>query len=297
MLRYRIQPGRSNVSFLPLSRARPTLPPNPVSDCIVGKFPACVKEQRALSASGRCLDLARRPDYLPFGMPVFAASNGGPRQLLRRYYRRLHQHFGPQNWWPARTRFEIILGALLTQNTNWANVERALTNLRRARALSPAKLSRLPASRLARLLRPSGYFRQKTRAVVHFLRHLERRYAGDLGRLFRRPTETLRTELLSLRGIGEETADSILLYAAGRPVFVIDAYTRRVLARHGLAPATASYSELQEFFHSHLPPEPSLFGEYHALLVAVGKTYCHREGPDCDACPLGIELESKHGRP
>ncbi|MFQ5663321.1 MAG: endonuclease III domain-containing protein, partial [Terriglobia bacterium] len=135
-----------------------------------------------------------------------------------------------------------------------------------------------------------------TRAVRHFLGHLERRYAGSLSPLFSRPTAALRAELLGLNGIGEETADSILLYAGGHPVFVIDAYTRRVLARHGLAAPQARYTDLQSFFEQHLPPDPALFGEYHALLVAAGKHYCHRERPNCGACPLGIELELPHGR-
>ncbi|MFQ5664764.1 MAG: endonuclease III domain-containing protein [Terriglobia bacterium] len=229
-------------------------------------------------------------------MPTRSPSAPDPRPTLLRYYHRLYHHFGPQLWWPARTRFEVILGALLTQNTSWANVEKALANLERAGVLAPAKLRQLPAPRLARLLRPSGYFRQKTRAVRHFLRHLEQRYANSLARLFRRPTPALRAELLSLPGIGKETADSILLYAAGRPLFVIDAYTRRVLARHGLAPHQAAYEKLQGLFHRHLHPDPVLFNEYHALLVAVGKRYCHRDRPDCSACPLGIELERSDGR-
>lgn len=229
---------------------------------------------------------------MAFAMP----SSDGPAQALGRYYRRLQDHFGPQHWWPARTRFEVILGALLTQNTSWKNVEKALANLRRAGLLSPAKLARQPAARLARLLRPSGYFRQKTRTVRRFLRHLKSRYAGSLPRLFQRPTAALREELLLLPGIGEETADSILLYAGERPLFVIDAYTRRVLTRHGLAPPQAPYHQLQDFLHRHLPRQPGLFNEYHALLVAVGKTYCHREAPDCPRCPLGVELERSHAR-
>lgn len=219
-----------------------------------------------------------------------------PGRTLRRYYQRLRRHFGPQHWWPARTRFEVILGALLTQNTSWNNVKKTLSNLRGAKVLSPTKLGRLPPQRLAHLLRPSGYFRQKTRAVRHFLDHLERRYRGSLARLFRRPTPALRQELLGLNGIGEETADSILLYAGNRPVFVIDAYTRRVLGRHRLASAEAPYAELQSFFERHLPRDPALYNEYHALLVAAGKNYCHRERPACAACPLGIELEPTHGR-
>ncbi len=218
--------------------------------------------------------------------------SGKATRALRRYYRRLYRHFGPQHWWPGRTSFEVILGALLAQNTAWSNVEKALANLRRESGLSPEKLARVPTPRLARLLRPSGYFRQKTRAVRGFLKHLSNHYGGSLGRMMNRPAQELREELLALRGIGPETADSILLYAAGRPVFVIDAYTRRVLARHGLAPADASYAQLQDYFHQHLPANAKLFNEYHALLVAVGKNYCHSRNPDCTACPLGPELET-----
>lgn len=232
---------------------------------------------------------------------------GKPRNMrgkLRRYYRRLFRHFGPQHWWPGRTRFEVILGALLTQNTSWANVEKAIRNLRRARLLSAKRLAEVPAPRLAGLLRPAGYFRQKTRYVRHFLRHLNGRNGGSLTRLLRGSTQELRAELLSLTGVGPETADSILLYAGQRPVFVIDAYTRRVLSRHGLAAENASYDELQSLFHRHLPRNAQLFNEYHAQLVAVGKTYCHKARPNCAACPLGIELvpppaglEPPHGRP
>ncbi len=216
-----------------------------------------------------------------------------PQRTLLRYYRRLRHHFGHRDWWPARTRFEVILGALLTQNTNWSNVEKALANLRGARALTPARLSRLHAATLARLLRPSGYYRQKARAVRGFLAHLNNGYRGSLARLLARPTDELREELLALRGIGPETADSILLYAAGRPVFVIDTYTRRVLARHGLAQSKTSYEQLQAYFETHLPRRPALYNDFHAQLVAVGKHYCHRQRPDCAACPLGPELEDR----
>jgi len=212
------------------------------------------------------------------------------RHTLLRYYRRLRRHFGHRGWWPARTRFEVILGALLTQNTSWSNVEKALGNLSRARALTPARLSRLRAATLARLLRPSGYYRQKTRAVRGFLAHLNNGYRGSLARLLARPAAALRPELLALRGIGPETADSILLYAAGRPVFVIDAYTRRVLARHGLVGKKASYDALQDYFQTRLPRRVSLYNDFHAQLVAVGKTYCHRQQPDCARCPLAPEL-------
>ncbi len=228
---------------------------------------------------------------------ALGSRSGQSARVLRRYYRRLYRYFGPQRWWPGRTRFEVILGALLTQNTAWSNVEKALTNLQREAGLSPENLSRVPTAKLTRLLRPSGYFRQKTRAVRGFLHHLNNHYRGSLPRLLRKPTADLRSELLSLRGVGEETADSILLYAAGRPVFVVDAYTRRVLSRHGLAPADATYAELQDFFHRHLPADAQFFNEYHALLVAVGKNFCHHRNPNCAACPLGPELTSGPATP
>jgi endonuclease-3 related protein len=186
----------------------------------------------------------------------------------------------------------VVLGALLTQNTAWVNVEKALANLRRARALSYAGLRRLGPQRLEKLLRPAGYFRQKSRYVRSFVDHLERRHRGSLAGLLRQPTGRLRKELLAVRGVGEETADSILLYAANRPVFVVDAYSRRVLSRHGLADAKASYDQLQAFFHRHLPRSRKLFNEYHALLVAVGKDYCRAREPNCSHCPLRIELEA-----
>jgi endonuclease-3 related protein len=148
---------------------------------------------------------------------------------------------------------------------------------------------------MARLLRPAGYFRQKALYVRSFLNHLGRRHRGSLARLLGQPTRRLRTELLGLTGVGQETADSILLYAAGRPVFVVDAYTRRVLSRHGLAESGAPYDELQTFFHHNLPRSARLFNEYHALLVAVGKEYCRPRDPDCSHCPLGAELGDGHG--
>lgn len=216
-----------------------------------------------------------------------------PSDLLR-YHRRLLRHFGPQHWWPARSPFEVILGALLTQNTSWKNVERALGNLRRAGLLTPGKLYRLTTNQLTRLLRPSGTYRQKTQLVLRFLRYLEENHGGSLQRMFRLPVWHLRADLLRLPGVGPETADSILLYAASQPTFVIDAYTRRVLGRHGLANGTASYDELQRLFENHLPRDPALYNEYHALLVAVGKRYCHSREPDCHACPLGAELADRN---
>lgn len=230
---------------------------------------------------------------------VLVRQNGYRTNLtptLTRFYRRLLAYLGPQHWWPGRTRFEVILGAILTQNTSWGNVEKALANLRPRRLLAPRPLARLSALQLRTLLRPCGYFRQKASTVAGFLDYLGRHHRYSVNRMFRKAPGRLRRELLALRGIGEETTDSILLYAGGRPVFVIDAYTRRILLRHGLASPQASYGELQELFEKALPRSAKLYNEYHALLVAAGKRYCHRRQPDCAACPLGPELGRPYAR-
>lgn len=197
---------------------------------------------------------------------------------------------GPQGWWPGRTRFEVIVGAILTQNTAWTNVARAIANLRQARVLTPKALVALPAPKLARLVQPSGYYRTKAARVKRFLRFLRARYALNLSRMFAERPSKLREELLAVSGIGPETADSILLYAGGVPVFVVDAYTRRILGRHGLIRADATYDAVQALFTENLPPDPALYNEYHALLVAVGKDFC-RPLPRCARCPLRPDLE------
>jgi len=195
--------------------------------------------------------------------------------------------FGPQRWWPAETPFEVMVGAILTQNTNWRNVERAIANLRAARALTPAAMLRLAPEALAELIRPAGYFRVKAARLGHLLAHLRGRHRGSVARMLRAPLPALREELLGINGIGPETADSILLYAAGLPSFVVDAYTKRVFSRHGLVRADASYTEVQALFTSALPADAPLFNEYHALIVRVGKDCCRPREPRCDACPLG----------
>jgi endonuclease III related protein len=205
---------------------------------------------------------------------------------LRTYFDTLFAVHGPQHWWPGRTRFEIIVGAILTQNTAWTNVERALQNLRCARLLSPAAIRRVRSAKLALLLRPSGYFRQKTKTLKSFVKFLYKAYDGSLHQLFATPTSILRAQLLALRGIGPETADSILLYAGKQPVFVVDAYTRRVLERHALSPAKAGYEEIRNLFETSLPVDHRLFNEFHALIVYVGKTFCRKTNPTCSHCPL-----------
>jgi len=202
---------------------------------------------------------------------------------LEAIWRRLHERFGPRRWWPARTPFEVVVGAVLTQNTSWKNVEHAIENLRRARALSPRAISRAPRARLERWLRPSGYFRVKTkrlREVVRWLGADER-----VERLRRGPLAALRASLLEVNGVGPETADSILGYAGGRRTFVVDLYTRRVLARHGLLPADADYERTQAFFHERLMQSRYVYEEFHALFVAVGNAHC-RARPRCEGCPL-----------
>ena len=206
-------------------------------------------------------------------------------QALIDIYRRLLDRFGPQHWWPAEEPFEVIVGAILTQSAAWGNVEKAIDNLKRAEALSPGKLRRLQLPRLAKLVHPCGYYNAKALKLKSFAFWLGNHYADDLDRLFASDTDDLRQQLLSVHGVGQETADSILLYAAGKPVFVIDAYTRRILGRIGLGPEKDSYAGCQAFFMENLPPDTELFNEYHALLVRLGKDVCRRR-PLCPQCCL-----------
>ncbi|MFQ5860722.1 MAG: endonuclease III domain-containing protein [Dehalococcoidia bacterium] len=207
------------------------------------------------------------------------------RQRLLEVSQRLERRHGPQHWWPADGTLEVVIGAILTQAAAWTNVERALKALRDAGALSIQGLRELSPERLAQLIRPSGYFNAKARKVKAFIDYLWERHGGDLARMLSQDGEHLRRELLSIYGIGEETADDILLYAAEKPSFVVDTYTRRILQRLGLAPKSERYDAYQELFHRHLPPNPQLFNEYHALLVRHGKETCRKE-PRCQECCL-----------
>jgi endonuclease-3 related protein len=246
------------------------------------------------------------------------------RSQIPSYYTALLSRYGPQNWWPARSRFEVIVGAYLTQNTNWNNVEKAVLNLRRARLLSVSAMRRAPLTELEALVRPSGYFRQKARKLKTFIAFLDHQYSGSLARMFAQPTAKLRTELLALNGVGPETADSILLYAGNHPVFVVDAYTRRVLLRHGIIGAGVKkikikktkpgYEEIRSLIEqaisnseagSLVVPSPGAdprhavspmssaargdlaqhYNELHALIVRVGNHYC-RSTAKCEGCPL-----------
>jgi len=205
---------------------------------------------------------------------------------LRNSYDVLFAAYGPQHWWPGRTAFEIIVGAILTQNTSWSNVEIAMRNLRREKLLTPRAIERVSLPRLAQLIRSSGYFRQKAKKLKCFVRFLRSEHGGSLHRMFRTPTTVLREKLLAVHGIGPETADAILLYAGKHPVFVVDAYTRRMLERHGLAEPTHSYEEIRQVFERSLPSDAPLYNEFHALIVRNGKEYCRTSNPGCSECPL-----------
>lgn len=205
---------------------------------------------------------------------------------LRTYYDALFAAHGPQHWWPGRTAFEIIVGAILTQNTSWSNVEIAMRNLRRGKLLTSRAIERVSFARLAQLIRSSGYFRQKAKKLKCFVRFVRSEYGGSLNRMFRAPTEALREKLLGVHGIGPETADAILLYAGKHPVFVVDAYTRRMLERHGLAARSQSYEEIRQLFERGFPRDAPLYNEFHALIVRNGKEYCRTSNPRCSECPL-----------
>ena len=205
---------------------------------------------------------------------------------LHNYYEALLAAHGPQHWWPARTRFEVIVGAILTQNTTWTNVERAILKLRTKKLLSPDALEHIPEEQLAKLIRSSGYFRQKARKLKEFVRFLGQTYGGSLTRMFRMPTKTLRDQLLGVHGIGPETADSILLYAGRHPVFVVDAYTRRIFKRHELLNGKESYEDIRMLFERSLLANTQVFNEYHALIVHTGKEYCRSRAALCSDCAL-----------
>ena len=207
------------------------------------------------------------------------------RQELIEIYQLLYDAFGPQHWWPGDTRIEIITGAILTQNTNWTNVEKAINNLKAADCLSAEKLHSLELSKLAELIRPAGYFNIKAKRLKNFLDWLFENYDGNLKNLDSLNTEQFREDLLAVKGIGRETADSILLYAFERPVFVVDAYTARITIRHRLIDSDSDYEQLRYLFESNLPEDIQLFNEYHALLVRTGKDFC-RPKARCTGCPL-----------
>lgn len=216
--------------------------------------------------------------------------------VLKDIYTRLSNHYGPTHWWPGDSAFEVAVGAILTQNTAWANVEKAIANLKRKRMLTPRSVLSAPEEVLEAALRPSGYYRQKAERLRLFSGFLLDRYRGRMSRLAVRPLGALREELLSLKGIGPETADDILLYACGKPVFVVDAYTIRILHRGGLVEETIGYAALQGLVHDHLPPDVQVFKEFHGLLVWTGKDHC-RKTPVCSGCPLVLHVRTATGFP
>jgi endonuclease III related protein len=240
----------------------------------------------------------------------------GPEAMVRAIYRKLARAWGPQHWWPAETPFEVIVGAILGQNTSWRNVERALVNLRSARMLAITAIRTLPIARLEELIRSSGYYRQKAQRLKSFVAFVDQHYNGSLEQMFAAPTEQLRGQLLSIKGIGHETADAILLYAGSHEIFVADAYARRILQRHAAIDDSAKYDDIRALVeralrrqipnksNSPAPPpnlsihQPSVmsaaqrtpaaqaFNEMHGLLVQIGKHYCHKQEPSCEGCPL-----------
>ena len=214
------------------------------------------------------------------------------RPRLAESYALLFDRLGPQRWWPGDSDFEVIVGAILTQNTSWTNVERAIANLKTNGLLAPSGIEAAELSRLEALLRPSGYFRQKAKQLKAFAHFLTTEFDGSLEKMFQMPTDALRDKLLGVFGIGPETADSILLYGGRHPVFVVDAYTRRMLTRHGWADEDADYEEIRALFESELGPNAALFNEFHALIVSAGKQWCRRNAPRCEECPLGPLLEA-----
>ena len=225
-------------------------------------------------------------------MVVTADQSGtAPRETLLRFYGTLLESFGPQGWWPAQTRWEVIWGAILTQNTTWRNAALALKNLRKAGLLAWKRMRQASVEELIPLIRPAGFYRQKATTLRNFADWIDRAHLGSLDALFAHGADQARAQLLAVNGIGPETADAILLYAGRLPVFVADAYTRRILSRHDLLDPRADYESVREFLHRHLLPDQALFNEFHALLVEAAKRHCHRNVAHCAECPLGKYLQ------
>ncbi|MFP4237216.1 MAG: endonuclease III domain-containing protein [Desulfonatronovibrio sp.] len=211
--------------------------------------------------------------------------------ILLNYFATMSAHLGPSNWWPAESSFEVALGAILTQNTNWNNVHKAIHNLKEKGLLDPRKMFFLSEEELAQLIKPAGYFRIKARRLKNFLHFLNSECGLNFDALKNRELEELRTKLLNINGIGPETADSIILYALNKPSFVVDAYTKRIFNRHSLVHEDIDYHELRDLFMSCLPEDQALYNEYHALLVRTGKKWCKKKAGLCRECPLNIYLE------
>ena len=210
------------------------------------------------------------------------------RDILLKIYNSLYNYFGPLNWWPGDTPFEIMIGAILTQNTSWSNVEKAINNLKKENLLEPRKLYRISREELAQLIKPSGYYNIKARRLKNFINLFVNDFEGSAKKIFSGDSGELRKKLLNVNGIGPETADSILLYAGRKPFFVVDAYTKRIFSRHKLISEDASYHQIQEFFSQNLDRDVKLFNEFHAQIVMLGKTICTSKNPDCAKCPIGF---------
>ena len=210
---------------------------------------------------------------------------------LAQIYKKLLNHFGGQHWWPADTEFEVIVGAILTQAASWKNVESAIENLKSKKILTPAGIKGITTAELGKLIRPAGYYNVKSKKLKKFVDFLYKNYNGDLNLFLSQPIGKLRDELLSIWGIGNETADSIVLYAAHKPSFVVDAYTRRIFSRLGFVDDDVSYENLKKFFEKNLPEDVGLYKEFHALIVELGKNYC-RTKPACGECPINYGCKS-----
>lgn len=211
--------------------------------------------------------------------------SGEKRPTFMEIYNVLSAYYGPTGWWPGDSPFEIAVGAILTQNTAWSNVEKAIANLKKAKLLSPRRMLRCDRALLEEAIRPSGYFRQKAERLIAFCRYLMEQYRGDMGKMCNGNLNKVREELLRIKGIGPETADDILLYSCGYPIFVVDAYTKRIFSRHGLLDSRLTYQQVQEIFHREVPRDVHIYKEYHGLIVWVGKDFC-RKKPKCSTCPL-----------
>ena len=209
------------------------------------------------------------------------------QDILLKIYQSLYNYFGPLNWWPGDTPFEIMVGAILTQNTSWSNVEKAINNLKKENLLEPRKLYRTNQEKLAQLIKPSGYYNIKARRLKNFVNIFVNDFEGSAEKMFSGDGRELRKKLLKVNGIGPETADSILLYAGRKPYFVVDAYTKRIFSRHKLISKDASYHQIQEFFSQNLDRDVKLFNEFHAQIVMLGKTICTSKNPNCAKCPIG----------
>jgi endonuclease-3 related protein len=291
--------GKSELPLVGLFATRSPKRPNPLGETLVRLLArrGNILKVKGLDAINGTPVIDIKP-YIPRDdvvagarVPSWVAQCGKDRRL-EAIYHRLLKTYGPQHWWPAGSPFEVMVGAILTQSAAWGNVEKAIAGLKGAGALSPEALRRLPLTELARLIRPCGYYNAKALKLKALAKWLGEFCGDDLGKLSAVDTDSLRRELLSVHGVGEETADSILLYAVGKPVFVVDAYTRRIVSRLGLAPVNVSYAACQALFKDNLPQDRGLFNEYHALLVSLAKDVC-RPRPRCSRCCLADECPSR----